>query len=251
MPYQPENTIKTILHRIKAFLYKYELTKNPNEYTARPISERTLDVKSICESAVRRGGADVAATAMQYAVELFLKEMEHNLCDGYSVNTGSFIATPLIKGLFHSPKEIFDPAKHTFMFQFKQGKSLRKKISTVEIEIAGIANQQMYIATVKDILSGSINETITPQHNVRIMGRHLKLAGDHPDVGVYFINTTTLEKTKVDMKEVIENRQSSLLIMTPALEAGSYRLDITTMYTTSGTLNQPRTATLEHMLNVL
>lgn len=243
--------MKTILHRIKAYLYKYKLNNNPNEYSARPIAERTLDIKAICNSAVSRGNADISASAMYHAVELFFKEMEHNLCDGYAVNTGTFIATPVIKGVFHNPKETFNPAKHTVLFQFKQGKSLRKKLSTVEVEVAGTADHQMYIATITDMRNGSVNGTITPQHNIRIKGRYLKLAGDHPDVGVRFINIATNEKTNVPMTELIDNRQSTLLIMAPALETGCYRLEITTMYTTSGTLKQPRTATSESILKVL
>ncbi|SMP91281.1 DNA-binding domain-containing protein [Epilithonimonas pallida] len=64
-----------ILHKIKAYLYENLLTKdNPNDYIARTVSERSLSVKQICESAVNRGGADISASAMEHATELFLKE---------------------------------------------------------------------------------------------------------------------------------------------------------------------------------
>ncbi|MDP9957890.1 hypothetical protein J2X97_003564 [Epilithonimonas hungarica] len=78
-----------VLHKIKAYLYESLLTKdNPNDYIARTVSERSLNVKQICEAAVNRGGADVSAAAMEHATTLFLKEMAYQLCDGYSVNTG-------------------------------------------------------------------------------------------------------------------------------------------------------------------
>lgn len=89
-----------ILHKIKAYLYDNALTKdNPNDFIARTISEKSLSVKQICEAAVNRGGADVSASAMQHATELFLKEMAYQLCDGYSVNTGYFTASTLIRGV--------------------------------------------------------------------------------------------------------------------------------------------------------
>lgn len=51
-----------ILHKIKAYLYDNFLTKdNPNDFIARTVSERSLNVKQICESAVNRGGADVSS----------------------------------------------------------------------------------------------------------------------------------------------------------------------------------------------
>lgn len=88
-----------ILHKIKAYLYDNVLTKdNPNDYIARTVSERPLTVQQICEAAVNRGGADVSASAMAHATELFLKEMAYQLCDGYSVNTGYFTASTTIRG---------------------------------------------------------------------------------------------------------------------------------------------------------
>jgi len=42
----------TILHKIKAYLYDNVLTKdNPNDFTARTVSERSLSVEDICNAA--------------------------------------------------------------------------------------------------------------------------------------------------------------------------------------------------------
>jgi hypothetical protein len=81
-----------VLHRIKAWLYPNMLTPDPDDYVIRPISERTLSVKEICETAVSRGGADIPAAAMEHAVNLFHNEMGYQLCDGFSVNTGWYTA---------------------------------------------------------------------------------------------------------------------------------------------------------------
>ncbi len=112
-----------ILHKIKAYLYDNYLTKdNPNDYIARVSSERSLNIEEICLSAVMRGGADVSASAMKHAAELFLKEMAyHLLCDGYSVNTGYFTASALIRGVFDSPSEDFTQGMHAILFRFNQG----------------------------------------------------------------------------------------------------------------------------------
>jgi hypothetical protein len=77
----------TVLHTVKARLYKNLLTPDPDDYSIRANSERTLGVRNICESAVSRGSADVPASAMEHAVNLFFKEMGYQLCDGFSVNT--------------------------------------------------------------------------------------------------------------------------------------------------------------------
>jgi hypothetical protein len=60
---------------------------------------------------------------MQYATELFLKEMTYLLCDGYSVNTGYFTVDITTKDVFDTPKENFDPKKHSLAVQLAQGKT--------------------------------------------------------------------------------------------------------------------------------
>ncbi|MDR2928303.1 MAG: hypothetical protein LBV41_08930, partial [Cytophagaceae bacterium] len=73
-----------ILHRVKAFLYPNELTADPDDYSARVSSERTLDIADVCRSAVSRGGASGTFEAMEQQVRNFLKEMAHLSCDGFS-----------------------------------------------------------------------------------------------------------------------------------------------------------------------
>jgi len=64
----------SVLHKIKAYLYDNVLTKdNPNDFTARTASERSLNVQQICQAAVSRGGADISASSMEHATELFIK----------------------------------------------------------------------------------------------------------------------------------------------------------------------------------
>jgi hypothetical protein len=114
------------LHTIKCYLYDNVLTENPNDFIARVASERSLNVKDICSSAVERGGADISEAAMGHAVNLWLKEMAYNLCDGYSVNTGYFTASAHVRGVFDSPEETFSKA-YPF-FRFRSGNAIEKRI---------------------------------------------------------------------------------------------------------------------------
>lgn len=185
-----------ILHRIKAYLYPNVLTDDPNDFTARVSSERSLGVKEICASAVTRGGAPTTQEAMELNTNLFLKEMAYQLSDGYSVNTGYFTATALIKGVFHSPTENYDPQKHSVLFQFNQGDVLRKELQGIEVNILGVGDSAVAIVQVEDVKTRSVNDRITPNRNLRISGYKLKLAGDNEAVGVYFVNNATEERFK-------------------------------------------------------
>jgi hypothetical protein len=232
-------------------LYDNALTKEtPNDFVARVSSERSLSVKDICESAASRGGADIPAASMEHAVQLFLKEMGYRLCDGFSVNTGWFTANTHIKGVFDSPAEMFNPEKHTVLFEFHQGSLLRKELEMVTVEILGTAETGIVIAQVTDVKTGSVNDLLTPNRNLRISGHKLKIAGSDDANGVYFINQSTQEHVKVDATDIVTNNPSELVIVTPALAAGTYKLEVTTQYGVGKLLNEPRTFTFDKILTV-
>ena len=238
-------------HTIKAYLYDNLLTPDPNDFTARVSSERSLSVADICHSAATRGGADVSDAAMSHAVELFLKEMAYRLCDGFAVNTGYFTAMPVVRGVFLNPNETFDPQRHTLQFQFTQGELMRREIEDVEVEIMGVAETGLYIGQVEDMKSRTVNEVLTPGFNLRVTGTKLRVVGDKPGVGIFFRETVTNTATKVDEADIVVNNPSELMIIIPALPAGTYQLEVTTQYSTGNKLlKEVRSAVFDRPLTV-
>lgn len=238
-------------HTIKAYLYDNLLTPDPNDFVARVSSERSLSVADICHSAATRGGADVSDAAMSHAVELFLKEMAYRLCDGFAVNTGYFTAMPVVRGVFLNPNETFDPQRHTLQFQFTQGELMRREIEDVEVKIMGVAETGLYIGQVEDMKSRTVNEVLTPGFNLRVTGTKLRVVGDKPGVGIFFRETVTNIATKVDEGDIVVNNPSELMIIIPALPAGTYQLEVTTQYSTGNKLlKEVRSAVFDRPLTV-
>ena len=241
----------TILHRIKAILIPNLLTEDPDDFYAKVISERTLSTDDICASAVERGNAPTTKEAMKINVDLFFKEMGYQLKDGYSVNTGYFLVSPVIKGIFRSIRDKFDRTRHSLYFLFNQGEILRKEIDEVEVEITGVGEAGLQIIEVVDFKTGSVNDRITPDRSLRIRGEKLKLAGENPNVGVYFVNEATGELIKVDADEIVDNKPSELVVVVPRLEAGLYFVQVTTQFSSGNIpLKEPRTVTFEKILSV-
>jgi hypothetical protein len=240
-----------ILHKIKAWLYENLLTPDHNDYVIRVISERTLNVKEICNAATSRGGADISEQAMEHAVNLFLTEMAYQLCDGYSINTGWFTAGPQVRGLVNSPTEQFNKDKHTLVFEFHQGSLLRKELENVTVEILGVAETGAMIAQVIDVKTGTVNDLLTPYHNLKIIGYKLKVVGDNPANGVYFIDENS-NRIQVDPSDIVINNPSELMIMIPSLSTGIYRLEVTTQFSgnSKSPLKTPRTALFNKELMV-
>ena len=242
----------TIMHTIKVYLYDNLLTDNPNDFSAKVSSERSLGIGDICNSAVIRGGADISAASMKHAVELFLKEMGYQLCDGFSVNTGYFTASPSIRGVFNSPTEKFNSNKHSILFQFNQGEMLRNELPGITVEILGTAESGAFIGQVLDLKSGMVNDLLTPNRNLKINGAKIKLAGYKPEIGVYFVNQATQVRVKVDESDIVTNNPSEAMILIPALPAGEYKLQITSMFSgnASKLLKEVRTTIFDKVLTV-
>ncbi|MDR1408236.1 MAG: DUF4469 domain-containing protein [Tannerella sp.] len=241
----------TALHRLKAWLYPNLLTKeDPNDYVARVESERSLSVDDICESAVTRGGADIPAASMAHAVNLFLKEMAYRLCDGFAVNTGWLTGAASIRGNFKKG-ETYDPAKHTVLFEFHQGSLLRKELENVSVEILGVADSGAVIDRVVDAKTGSVNDVLTPNRNLKIFGQKIRIAGDKTEeIGVYFISLGTADPQKVDDSDIVVNNPSELIVVIPQLSAGPWQLQVVTQFTTGSPLKEPRTALFDKTLTV-
>jgi hypothetical protein len=235
-------------HKMKGWLYDNALTDNPNDLILRILSEASLGVDDISQTSVKRGGADISAAAMTHAVNLWLKEMAYRACDGFSINTGWFTVQPVVKGVFDSPNEKFNPAKHTVEFDFRQGSLMRRELAGVEVQIMGVADTSLNIAQVTDVKTGSVNDLLTPNRNLRISGAKLKIAGDSPANGVRFVNQDTQEITPVDASDMVTNNPSELIIVIPALAAGTYRMEVTTQYGGTTPLKEPRTAVFDRLL---
>ena len=92
---------------------------------------------------------------------------------------------------------------------------------------------------------------MTPNSPLKISGIKLKLTGSHPTVGVYFVNQTTGERTKVDSTDIVVNLNNQLMVMIPDLQPGSYCIEHVTQYAGKGTpLLEPRTSTFVRTLQV-
>jgi hypothetical protein len=241
--------MEEILHRIKANLYENFLTDDPNDYSAKVISERTLNVKEICKSAVSRGGAATSAEAMEHNVNLFLKEMAYQLMDGYSINTGYFTANAQIRGVFNGKTENFDPSKHSILFRFNQGDLLRKEIPNIKVQIMGVGESGILISHVVDVKTGSVNDIITPRGALKIKGGKLKIAGDNPEIGVWFEDEKG-QSFKVEERDIIVNNPSELIVQIPELAPGRYQMRLCTQFSGAALLKEPRMQMYEKILTV-
>ncbi|MDR0472476.1 MAG: DUF4469 domain-containing protein [Treponema sp.] len=162
------------------------------------------------------------------------------MLDGYAVNLAGYISIhPNIGGVFNSDKEIHDRKKHPFGFRYRTLSRLRKLIESIAVEVPGMADTNGLITDFIDTATGGINETLTKMNLFTVNGCKIKIAGDRPDVGLYFEQTDGPAKIKVT--SIAENTANKLIGMCPGGPAGTYRVVIKTQYSSgSSLLKEPR-----------
>jgi hypothetical protein len=116
----------------------------------------------------------------------------------------------------------------------------------------GVAETGPQIFEVTDTKTGSVNDLITPNYDLKISGQKIKIAGDNPAVGIIFRSQDDPDSTyTVDASDIVTNNPSELIIRTPALIADGYTLEVTTQYTGTKLLKEPRTFAFDKILTVL
>jgi len=238
--------------RIKALLYPNPMKNAGGTYMARTSAYGTLGIKEICQSKGNKHGSLNNPENMEYYVNLFFEEMTELLTKGYNINTGYFKAAAKINGTFDYENDDFDIDRHKVNFKFSQGNTLRKIAAETRAEILHLRPFNFIVGQVTDCFTGSVCEMLTPGKNLIISGIKIKLVGDDPAIGVYFINESVGGRTKVASNEIAVNQNNKLIIVIPPLQTGDYRLEVVTQYSGSGTpLTEPRSCSLVQTLKVL
>ena len=234
-------------------LFHNPLTENnPNDLVGHVYSQETVSLQQLCESAAGRGGADISASAMFHAAEMLFHEVEFQLCNGFSVNLNGVITGHVgIKGVFDGPNDHFDPDRHKIFFGFQAGAALRKLIPLIKVNVRGMADSGLKILQIEDVASGSVNDLLTPGSILRVFGQKIKVVGDDPEVGIFFVSETTRSRVKVAPNQIETNANSKLVFNIPALPDGAYHIEVVTQYSNANALlKAPRTFKFEKALTV-
>ncbi|MDR2738299.1 MAG: DUF4469 domain-containing protein [Treponema sp.] len=244
------NAVNEVLHRIRVKLYPNYLSHVEGAYLARTDNEASLSVEEVCAALKNRGGFTGSYDDLAEHVRQFFDEAAYQLCDGFAVNTGYFSVHPNVGGTFDKVTEGHDTAKHPVSFRFRTRAPLRALAEHIAVEVEGLADVAGYVDEFIDVSTEAVNETATPGGMFSISGHKLKVAGDSPDVGVYFVNEADGSRVKA-AGHFAENTASKLIGVIPALGAGKWTVEVRTRYSGgSSLLKEPRSVPFKGTLNV-
>ncbi|MDR2807954.1 MAG: DUF4469 domain-containing protein [Spirochaetaceae bacterium] len=232
------------LHNVIVRLYPNYFTNVEGAYIARTNSEASLTIEQICAALKERGGFTGNYDDLVEHVKQFLDEMAYQLCDGFAVNTGYFSIHPNVGGTFDKITEGYDVKKHPITFRFRTRAPLRTLAEHITVEVEGLADVQGYIDEFVDVSTEAVNETLTPNGLFSISGHKIKMVGDDPDVGVYFVSEADqTQKVKV-AGNLAENTASKLIGVIPGLAAGTWKVEVKTQFSGSGSTMLKKSRTI-------
>ena len=175
---------------------------------------------------------------LRHSISLYNRVVIDLLLNGLSVNTGLFYAVARTQGVIE--KGTWNKENNSVYIVFNQGKELREACAKAVVEILGEKSNIMYILETEDIKTRLSDGSATAGRNFIVRGAMLKVAGDHEAVGV---TLTDSKGAAVRLEEdmIVSNKPSELILLMPSdLADGEYTLTITTQYSRSVLLKEPR-----------
>jgi hypothetical protein len=120
------------------------------------------------------------------------------------------------------------------------------------VVVEGLADSSGYLDEFIDVTTEAVNETLTPGGQFNVSGHKIKVAGDSPEVGVYFVSVADPAVRVKVAGHLAENAPHRLIGIIPTLTPGAYTLEVVTQYTHGGSLlKEPRIITFAPQLTVL
>ena len=211
-------------------MLKYSLRENlltpaPDDYMAQAQDVRSYTLDEIIDLMMDKGTtltrADVAATLQVYG-----EVCSSLIKDGAALNTPLMNTSMSISGVFDGANDSFDKKRHTVNLNITAGTLLRDAVTKVKCEKTEGVSTDPYITEVTDIVTGTVNTTLTKGGVVQLVGSRLKFDAKDKAQGIFFVPETG---EAVRATVIAENKPARVMAIIPAdLAAGTYYIEVRT-----------------------
>ena len=238
---ETNETVSEKLHRIRVKLYPNYLPAVEGAYIARTDNEASLSIEEVCASLAKRKSFSGEYKVLIDYIKQYFDEAAYKLCDGFAVNYGYFSVHPNIGGTFTSSRDVHDNKKNPINFKFRTNSTLRDLTNDIDVIITGLEDGSAFIDEFVDNYENSINSLFVPGNVFTIHGNKIKVAGDNPNCGIFFVPVDAPAKA-VKVKRIVENFPAKIIGEVPSTKYRRNRIEIRTQFSSSGSpfLKQPR-----------
>lgn len=210
---------------LKYSLRENLLTPEPDDCMAQVQDVRSYSHDEIIDLMTRRGTtltkADVSA-----ALQVYAEVIAELTADGNAVNTPLFNTAFSITGVFNGMNDSFDRTRHAVKLNVSAGSALREAVKSVRTERTVGSNTDPLITEVMDVVSSSVNDTLTAGGVLRLNGSRLKFDATDDAQGVFLVPEAG---APVRCTVVAENKPARVMVMIPAdIATGTYYAELRT-----------------------
>jgi hypothetical protein len=197
-----------------------------------------------------RGGFLGGYEYLTETIKQFLDECANLLCEGFALDLGYYSIHPNIGGAFNSEEDVCDPERNPVSFKFRAKFPLRNLVKHVTVDIIGTAVGNAFIDEFIDRDEDSVNGIFSPGDMFSIYGNKIKLAGDDPSCGLFFVPVNDPSKA-VKVTRIGENSASIVTGIAPDTQYQNNRIEIRTQYCGPATtfLKFPRSIVSDFVLD--
>ena len=215
---------------IKYYLQPNPVTPDPNDQSARVVSNQVHDVDSITKEMLRRGST-ITEADVQAVLKVFFEVVSDEVAEGNNVNLPLVNIRPSVTGVFINATDSFDVSRHTKRASLSAGVLLTEKMNKAITEKVLVPTPTPVLLQFLDIATQNTNSIITVGSIGQIVGEELKFNPANALEGIFFVDATGTA-TKVTI--IASRTEGKLVFSTPAtLVTGNYTLEVRKGYGTN------------------
>lgn len=215
---------------IKYYLQPNPITPDPNDQSARVVSNQVHDVESITKEMLRRGST-ITEADIRAVLKVFFEVVTDEVAEGNNVNLPLVNIKPGIGGVFINATDSFDPSRHIKKANLSAGVLLNEKMSFAVAEKTTQPIAAPALIEFSDVNTQTTNSILTPGGIGQIIGEELKFNPSNALEGIYFIAS---DNTATKVTVMASRTEGKLVFSIPTtLTTGNYTLEVRKGYGTS------------------
>jgi len=187
------------------------LTPAPNDYMAQSVNVRSYTLAEIIRRVLSRN-TGLSEAQLTASINEFIEEVGLITEEGDTVNTPLVNTNLSVSGVFDSAADNYDGKRHRTKINTNAGARLTTALTKVKPQKTDVAEPLPHILEVKDIVSDTINETLTPGGVLQLRGSRLKFLPAEAGNGVFLINEQGAER---QLTVVAENKPARIMVLLP------------------------------------
>ena len=158
---------------------------------------------------------------------------------------------PVMKGVFDSYDEAYNPTKHYITVKAIAPSALRRTVrANAKVERVKRTRLVPVIETYENLLNKSATTTITPGTICRLTGSYLKINKVNPDEGIYIVDRNN-NSNQIQVQEYVTTTPSEIIFMVPNIDAAFTDIKLTLITRSRKNAKSTKTASYGKALTVV